>query len=61
MAEIMLVKFLTALAWLWGAVAVVGTMVQLIPPISERNAKASVEAFLCGVPAWAWLIARYLL
>ncbi len=57
----MIIKWITALSMLWGALTMFALLVQFIPPIKECDMKRAVGNLLLGLPAWAWLIARYLL
>ncbi len=56
----MLLNFLTALAWIWGAFF---GFFFISGPLVRFDNKEQVEGwFACGIlglPAWAWLIARY--
>lgn len=59
----MIIKFITALAWMWGIVGLCGLVVFLThdgPPTRENEGCALYGIFM-GMPSWAWLIARYLL
>ena len=55
----MLLKFLTALAWLWGAFCVIGFFIQFCPPIRDEDLSRALRIAVYGIPAFAWLIAVY--
>jgi hypothetical protein len=56
----MLLNFITAVAWLWGSICALGVIVMPIPTQTmPSNPKAAAEFLLLGLPAWAWLLARY--
>lgn len=61
----MLLNFLTALAWIWGGVLAVIAFLAVVVLLAgdkqghESAAEAAWWCFLRGLPAWAWLIARY--
>jgi hypothetical protein len=59
----LLFNFLTALAWIWGAIMFVSFCLNAFN-WPEREPKAICHdrmrwALTRGLPAWAWLIARY--
>jgi hypothetical protein len=53
-------KLVTALAWLWGSLMAVGTLNAAIIG-TDKSSKDAARMVLNGFPAWAWLLARYLL
>ena len=57
----MLVKFITAAAWLWGGFGAFATLVQFIPPVKVEDFERACRNFLISLPALAWLLARYVL
>lgn len=57
----MTIKFITALSWLWGAWCLYGVVACGFGIIEPKDTAKSGMNMLAGLPAWAWLIARYLL
>lgn len=55
----MVIKFITALAWLWGSFSFLSVAIQFVPPIKRQDGERAVYHMIWGFPAWAWLIARY--
>jgi hypothetical protein len=59
-ARLMLLNFLTAMAWIWGGFfAFLFAAAPFCGIDNERQARGWLVCGLCGLPAWAWLIARY--
>lgn len=63
----MLIKFITAVAWIVGVRAVLGIAyfaadsIWMNPHLEEENVKYASLNILIGIPAWAWLVAMYVL
>lgn len=61
----MIINFITALAWIWGALlaccAALNALSLPSPEPREIELRRFRRAATIGSPAWAWLIARYLL
>jgi len=57
----MMIKFITAVAWIWGTLCRLTVLVQFIPPIKQEDIERGLRNFGLGLLAWAWLIARYIL
>ncbi len=57
----MIIKWITALSMLWGALCLYDFLRLEFGLGITKNTRASVHTLVAGIPAWAWLIARYLL
>ncbi len=57
----MIIKWITALSMLWGAWCLYGAIARGFGWTLKKDEAKAGGCILCGLPAWAWLIARYLL
>ena len=59
----MILNFITALAWIWGVVMAIGIVLEFVPTPTFPHPRPYqiVSSFLMGIPAWAWLLARYVI
>ncbi len=55
----MLIKFITAMAWMWGGGGAFFVLIQFVPPIRFEDMERALRNAIWSTPAWAWLIARY--
>ena len=56
----MLLKFITGLAWIWGSLVLV-IFTLLATEAKPTTHRVGRRILLSGLPAWAWLLARYVL
>jgi len=54
-------NFITAGSWIWAVINLVSVLIQLVPPMRPGDGRRAFTNFSFGIPAYAWLIARYLM